>query len=96
MTSRMKNNLIISTSPLDRAPRVYTQILHLKEAGRFRITSAGPVPSSIEDRFYRIAGLAPRMKDPILISGAFRLMSERLDPVIANGFPSLLAALRIA
>ena len=66
----MKKILLISKSPLDRDPRVYKQILFLKEAGRFRITSAGLEPSGIEDRFYRIFGPASTRKDFRLIRGA--------------------------
>jgi hypothetical protein len=52
----MKNILIISKSRLARDPRVYKQILFLKETKRFRVTSAGTEPSGIEDKFVPLSG----------------------------------------
>ena len=69
----MKSILIISKSPLDRDPRVYKQILFLKQAARYRVTSAGTAPSGIEDRFYSIAAPLSIRKDISLLRGATQL-----------------------
>jgi glycosyltransferase involved in cell wall biosynthesis len=50
----VKNVLIISKSPLNRDPRVYKQILFLKDSGKFRVATSGIEPSGIEDDFYAI------------------------------------------
>ncbi|MDZ7793216.1 MAG: hypothetical protein U5P10_05835 [Spirochaetia bacterium] len=49
----MKKILIISKSNLDIDPRVYKQILFLKEAGYY-ITTCGLKPSNIEDQFIKL------------------------------------------
>ncbi|MBN1837081.1 MAG: glycosyltransferase, partial [Spirochaetales bacterium] len=50
----MRSVLVISKSWLERDPRVYKQILFLKEAG-LRVCSVGLSPSGIEDAFYPMA-----------------------------------------
>jgi hypothetical protein len=54
--TRMYSVLIISKSHLDRDPRVYKQVLYLKEDDGFRVATIGIRPTGLEDEFYGISG----------------------------------------